>query len=232
MLSRQRGAMFAVMLALGALVGHGGSAMVRAQGPRTTSRVPQFEAVLEKNVMIPMRDGVALAADIYRPGRDGKPSPGRFPALLTRTPYDKDGAGGEGRYYAERGYVVVANDVRGRYASEGKWRMIVDDPDDGFDVVEWIAQKDWSDGKIGTFGTSYPGGTQHALAEMNPPHLTTMVPIDSSRPVHRTQRQRLRIHSSSRRSRKAADESATMPTACRCGLAPHPCVSRPNTSRG
>ncbi len=179
MLSRHRGVMFVVMLALGALVGHGGSAMVRAQGPRTTSRVPQYEAVVEKNVMIPMRDGVSLAADIYRPGRDGKPSPGRFPALLTRTPYNKDGAGGEGRYYAERGYVVVANDVRGRYASEGKWRMIVDDPEDGFDVVEWIAQKDWSDGKIGTFGTSYPGGTQHALAEMNPPHLTTMVPIDS-----------------------------------------------------
>ena len=86
---------------------------------------------------------------------------------------------GEGRYYAERGYVVVANDVRGRYASEGTWRLIVDDPQDGFDVVEWIARQDWSDGKVGTFGTSYPGGTQHALAEMNPPHLTTMVPIDA-----------------------------------------------------
>ena len=55
-----------------------------------------------------MRDGVSLAADIYRPGRDGKPSPGRFPALV-RTPYNKDGVRGEGRYYAERGYVVVAN---------------------------------------------------------------------------------------------------------------------------
>ena len=85
----------------------------------------------------------------------------------------------EGRYYAERGYVVVANDVRGRYASEGTWRLIADDPEDGYDVVEWIARQDWSDGKVGTFGTSYPGGTQHALAEMNPPHLTTMVPIDA-----------------------------------------------------
>ena len=95
---------------------------------------------------------------------------------MTRTPYDKDGAGAEGRYYAERGYVVVANDVRGRYASEGTWRLIVDDPEDGYEIVEWIARQDWSDGKVGTFGTSYPGGTQHALAEMNPPHLTTMVP--------------------------------------------------------
>ena len=75
-----------------------------------------------------MRDGVRLAADIYRPARDGKPAPGRFPTLLTRTPYDKNGVKGEGTYYAERGYIVVANDIRGRYASEGTWRLIVDDP--------------------------------------------------------------------------------------------------------
>ncbi len=142
-------------------------------------RQPEFGVVVEKNLMIPVRDGVKLAADLYRPARDGKPAPGRFPALLTRTPYNKDGAGGDGRYYAERGYVVVTNDVRGRYASEGRWRLITDDPEDGFDIVEWIARQDWSDGKVGTFGTSYPGGTQHALAEMNPPHLTAMVPIDA-----------------------------------------------------
>ena len=62
----------------------------------------------------------------------------------------------------------MANDVRGRYASEGTWRLLVDDPEDGYDVVEWIAAQPWSDGKVGTFGTSYPGGTQHALAEMKP----------------------------------------------------------------
>ena len=129
--------------------------------------------------MVSMRDGIHLAADIYRPARDGKPASGRFPTLLTRTPYDKGGAGAEGHYYAERGYVVVANDVRGRYASEGTWRLIDDDPEDGYEIVEWIARQDWSDGKVGTFGTSYPGGTQHALAEMKPPHLTTMVPIDA-----------------------------------------------------
>ena len=71
------------------------------------------------------------------------------------------------------------NDVRGQFASEGTWRSMVDDPKDGHDVVEWIAKQNWSDGKVGTFGTSYSGGTQHALAEMNPPHLTTMVPIDA-----------------------------------------------------
>jgi putative CocE/NonD family hydrolase len=155
------------------------SADLLAQTPKVNPRPTEFAVVVEKNVMIPVRDGIRLAADIYRPAREGRPAPGRFPALLTRTPYNKDTSDGEGRYYAGRGYVVVANDVRGRYASEGTWRLIADDPQDGFEVVEWIARQDWSDGKVGTFGTSYPGGTQHALAEMNPPHLTTLIPIDS-----------------------------------------------------
>jgi putative CocE/NonD family hydrolase len=149
------------------------------QAPKVTQRGAEFEVAVDKNVMIPVRDGTKLAADIYRPARDGKPVEGRFPVVLTRTPYNKNGASNEGRYYAQRGYVVVANDVRGRYASEGTWRLIADDPLDGYDVVEWIAAQPWSNGRLGTFGTSYPGGTQHALAEMNPPHLTTMIPIDS-----------------------------------------------------
>jgi putative CocE/NonD family hydrolase len=150
-----------------------------AQAPRVQKRPAEYEVAVEKNVMITARDGTRLAADVYRPARGGAPVAGRFPTLLTRTPYDKNGAEAEGRYYAGRGYNVVANDVRGRYASEGTWRLIADDPRDGFDVVEWIAAQPWSDGKVGTFGTSYPGGTQHALAEMGPPHLTTMIPIDS-----------------------------------------------------
>ena len=147
--------------------------------PPVNRRPPEYGVVVEKNLMIPVRDRVRLAADTYRPAREGKPSPGRFPALLTRTPYDKRGSEGEGRYYAARGYIVVANDTRGRYASEGTWHGLADDPQDGLDVVEWIAAQEWSNGKVGTFGTSYPGGTQHALAEMNPPHLVAMVPIDS-----------------------------------------------------
>lgn len=153
--------------------------VTQAQPPTVKSPDATFEVVVEKNLMISVRDGVKLAADVYRPGRDGQSVEGKFPTLLTRTPYNKEGTARDARYYAERGYNVVANDVRGRYASEGSWRMIVDDPTDGYDVVEWIASQPWSDGKIGTFGTSYPGGTQHALAEMNPPHLTTMVPIDA-----------------------------------------------------
>ena len=150
-----------------------------AEFPRLDPRPAEFEVVVEKNVMVPMRDHVRLAMDIYRPARAGRAVAGRFPALLTRTPYDKSVSRAEGEYYAKRGYVVVANDVRGRYASQGLWKMIVNDPEDGFDVVAWIAAQEWSDGKVGTFGTSYPGGTQHALAEMNPPNLTTMIPIDA-----------------------------------------------------
>jgi putative CocE/NonD family hydrolase len=161
-------------VAVGAL-----AAPARAGGPAVAQRPAEYGVAVEKNVTIIVRDGTRLAADIYHPARDGQPAPGRFPTLLTRTPYNKDGAEREGRYYAERGYNVVANDVRGRYKSEGTWRLIADDPSDGYDVVEWIAAQPWSDGKTGTFGTSYPGGTQHALAEMRPPHLTAMVPVDA-----------------------------------------------------
>src|SRR5262249_58627289 len=123
-----------------------------AQPPQVEDRPAEYGVAVEKDVMIPVRDGTRLAADIYRPARDGVPVAGRFPTLLTRTPYDKKGAGTEGKFYAERGYNVVANDVRGRYASQGIWRLIADDPRDGFDVVEWIAAQPWSDGKVGTFG--------------------------------------------------------------------------------
>jgi putative CocE/NonD family hydrolase len=150
-----------------------------AQPP--TARTPRGEygVAVENDVTIVVRDGTKLSADVYHPARDGQPAAGRFPTLLTRTPYNKTSNEREGTYYAERGYNVVLNDVRGRYKSEGTWRLIADDPQDGYDVVEWIAAQPWSDGKVGTFGTSYPGGTQHALAEMNPPHLSAMVPIDA-----------------------------------------------------
>lgn len=162
-----------------------GFALIPAPAALFGQEAPQaapatLEVTVESDVMVPMRDGVKLAADVYRPSRDGKPLPGGFPTLLQRTPYSKgDGKNSEANYFAERGYVVVLQDVRGRYKSEGSWRMMLDDPQDGFDTVEWIAQQRWSNGKIGTFGTSYPGGTQHALAEMNPPHLTTMIPVDA-----------------------------------------------------
>jgi putative CocE/NonD family hydrolase len=135
--------------------------------------------VVEKNVKVAVRDGTRLALDVYLPAADGKPLPGRHPTLLVRTPYDKNGSAAEARWFASRGYAVAINDCRGRYASEGIWRLILDDPNDGHDVCAWIGEQPWCNGKIGTLGTSYVGGTQHALACARAPHLACMIPVDS-----------------------------------------------------
>jgi hypothetical protein len=135
-----------------------------------------YEIVPTKNVMVAMRDGVRLGTDIYRPARNGMPVEGKFPTLLERTPYNKDGAAATANYFVARGYVVVMQDVRGRYQSEGHWRPIRDDPNDGFDTAKWIGAQPWSDGSIGTLGSSYDGATQHALAIANAPYVKAMIP--------------------------------------------------------
>jgi len=139
--------------------------------------------VVEKNVMVPMRDGVRLATDVYRPAVNGEPAPGKFPVILERTPYGKAGRYGAASPwtagFVEHGYVVVAQDVRGRYDSEGSWWPLRGDVNDGYDTAKWIGEQPWSNGKIGTVGTSYPGGTQHALALSNPPYLSAMIPVDA-----------------------------------------------------
>ena len=139
----------------------------------------RYEIDVTKNVMIPMRDGVRLAMDIYRPALNGRPAPGKFPVILERTPYNKDGIAAWARYFVPRGYTAIGQDVRGRYASEGNWRPHRDDNNDGYDTAKWIGEQPWCDGKIGTVGTSYPGGTQHALAISNPPYLQAMIPVDA-----------------------------------------------------
>jgi uncharacterized protein len=146
--------------------------MVRAQSDQL------YDLVVSKNVMIPMRDGVKLATDVYRPARQGVAAAGRFPVVLERTPYNKDGATAAASFFVGRGYVFVVQDVRARYKSEGRWRPIADDPNDGFDTAAWIGAQPWADG-IGTIGTSYAGATQHALAIANAPHLETMIPVDA-----------------------------------------------------
>lgn len=135
----------------------------------------EYDVVVERNVAVPMRDGVVLAADLYRPARDGTPAPGRFPAVMERTPYDKEGRVNDGRYYARRGYVAVMQDVRGRFQSEGEWYPFAREAPDGYDSVEWAAAQPWSDGNVGTMGGSYCGSDQSALATLNPPHLKAMV---------------------------------------------------------
>jgi hypothetical protein len=132
------------------------------------------DVVVDHDVMVPMRDGVKLATDIYRPAGEF-----RGPVILTRLPYNKDGAKGAGMYYAANGYAFVAQDTRGRYKSEGVWHMLRDDGPDGVDCAAWIAAQPWSNGKIGMIGTSYVGGTQHAMAMAQAPQLVTVIPVDA-----------------------------------------------------
>jgi uncharacterized protein len=139
----------------------------------------KYEFVIDRNVMVTMRDGVKLACDIYRPALNGKAVEEKFPVMLERTPYGKQTAESWAHYFVARGYIAIGQDVRGRYDSEGTWRPFRDDGPDGFDTLTWIGAQSWSDGRVGTVGTSYPGGTQHALALANPPFLTTMIPADA-----------------------------------------------------
>lgn len=140
---------------------------------------PPANVVAQTNVMVAMRDGVELATDIYLPAKDGQPVAEKLPVILTRTPYNKDGSKKHGEYFAQHGYVFVAQDTRGRYASKGTWHWMTDDGKDGADCAKWIGQQPWSDGKIGMMGTSYVGGTQHALAMEHAPELATVIPVDA-----------------------------------------------------
>ena len=121
-----------------------------------------------------MRDGVALRADIYRPARGGS-----FPVLVFRTPYGKHYAAESDRIHlkaVERGYAVILQDVRGRYASDGIFEPYRHEGEDGYDTIEWAAAQAWSDGRIGTYGLSYPGAVQWLAAVEAPPHLLAMAP--------------------------------------------------------
>jgi len=148
-----------------------GALLLLLLAPRLTA---QDDASVQTNVLVPMRDKVQLATDLYIPAGGG-----RFPAILCRTPYDKTGEKANGAYFSAHGYVYVAQDTRGRYASEGTWKFLVDDARDGEEAVNWIARQPWSDGKVGTIGTSYVGGTQHALAMRRPAALATSIPVDA-----------------------------------------------------
>lgn len=132
--------------------------------------------VVERDRPVKMRDGVTLSADVYRPD-----APGRFPALLMRTPYNKEGALQSGRLAftvaaVRRGYVVVVQDTRGQFKSEGRFIPYVQEVHDGYDTIEWAARLPWVDGQVGTFGLSYPGAVQWMTAPTRPPSLKAMSP--------------------------------------------------------
>ena len=127
--------------------------------------------VTENDVAVRMRDGVVLRANVFRPDRGGP-----YPVLLLRTPYGKPSGGMDRRVKA--GYIVVTQDARGRYASDGKWesflRFTTHDAEDGYDTVAWAAKLPGSNGKVGTFGASYNAFLQWRLAALSPPSLVAM----------------------------------------------------------
>lgn len=142
-----------------------------------------YKVVKEENVPARMRDGVTLCANVYRPD-----APGRFPVILMRTPYGKDASGGN---YAKRfvpyGYVLISQDTRGRFASEGDWYYpLIHEAADGYDTVEWAARLPWSDGNVGTAGQSYLCADQYLTAPTRPPHLRAMFAVSAPSDWHAT----------------------------------------------
>ena len=136
---------------------------------------------IDGRVPVPMRDGVKLYADVYRPRREGK-----FPVLVVRTPYgvQRDGMHEPKIRFAQRGYAVVVQDTRGRYQSEGTWEPFRNEAEDGYDTIQWAAQQPWSTGKVATEGGSYLGHVQWRAASLAPPNLVTIFPMVASTSIY------------------------------------------------
>jgi putative CocE/NonD family hydrolase len=130
---------------------------------------------VELDQPVPMRDGTILRADVYRPVE-----PGTYPVLLIRIPYDKTQSENviyaHPSWYARHGYIVVCQDTRGRYKSDGVFYPFRHEAEDGFDTIEWCGRLAGSTGTVGTFGASYGGATQLLAATQCPPSLGTMIP--------------------------------------------------------
>ena len=156
-----------------------GAALLLVGTQAALAATENYAVIFEHNVPAKMRDGVVLYADIYRPKAEGK-----FSVLLVRTPYDKTGEASFGLKGAARGYVVVEQDVRGRYASEGEWYPFKHESEDGYDTVEWAAALPYSNGKVGMFGGSYVGATQYLAAIATPPHLAGICPTVTASNYH------------------------------------------------
>lgn len=139
---------------------------------------------LVKNVMIPMRDGVRLAADLYMPhGEAATQGRDRFPVVMDYIPYRKDEANPSYDYYSylpRHGYIVARVDIRGTGASEGVSvdEYTLQEQLDGYDAIEWLAAQPWCDGHVNMMGISYGGFTCLQVASHAPPHLTSIIPVD------------------------------------------------------
>lgn len=150
---------------------------------RLSAQTDTTIGAIQRNVAIPMRDGVVLRADVWLPAAEG-----RFPTLVYRTPYNKTPVFTTYTLFraaVARGYAVVAQDVRGRYASDGSYGAYQQEGRDGYDTIEWAAAQPWSNSSVGTFGLSYPGAVQWLAAVESPPHLRAMVPaMTFASPTH------------------------------------------------
>ena len=148
------------------------------------------DVIVERDVMVTMRDGVRLATDVYLPAKDGKAIDSRLPAIMERTPYGKTERSRSeievgmatpmkreevALYFVRAGYAVIYQDCRGRYNSEGEFSKYISEAADGYDTAGWLVEQPWSNGKFGTMGLSYAAHTQAALACLNPSGLACMV---------------------------------------------------------
>jgi putative CocE/NonD family hydrolase len=167
---RRAAALFAILL-LAAL-----AAPAPAPAAPTAEVSPDVD--LQWGVRIPMRDGVELAATVYRPAGQKEP----LPVVFTLTPYIGDSYHERALYFARHGYVFALVDVRGRGGSGGTFDPFAQEAKDGADAVEWLARQSWSNGKVAMWGGSYAGYDQWATAKERPPHLATIVPAAAVRP--------------------------------------------------
>ena len=157
---------------------------VAAAAPVTS---PNFPGVLCETIQVPMRDGTLLATDMYRPV-----TPGKYPVVMYRNPYGRSfGAGcfnsgllGDFASFAQNGYIALGQDVRGTNRSQGPFREMVQEAQDGYDAIEWAAAQPWSTGKVGTTSGSYLGLTQWQPAIHAPPHLAAIAPQITASDYH------------------------------------------------
>ena len=143
---------------------------------------PRNDIVMDNLVPVPMRDGIKLYADVYRPAAEG-----RHPVIVSLTCYSTErspSAYATGVYLARRGYVYVYPDVRGRHESEGVWEPFFNEARDGYDTIEWAAKQPWSNGKVAMEGGSYLGQNQWRTAEVAPPSLVTIFPSLASTSIY------------------------------------------------
>ncbi len=147
-----------------------------------TTPPPRNDIEVRNRVPVPMRDGVTLYADLYRPVGDGQ-----HPVIVSRTPYSTErspSAYASAVYFSRRGYAYLFQDVRGRHESEGRWEPFRDDLEDGYDTVEWAAVQPWSNGKVAMEGGSYLGHVQWRAAQAMPPHLVAIFPRVASTSIY------------------------------------------------